>query len=57
MHYSKLMLIHKKKELKEKAERRYLISNGLLILTTGSILYILGCRAIELYVKYQYVFW
>jgi len=56
MYYSKLMLIHKRKELRTKAERRYLISNALLMLTAGSILYILGCRAIELYIKYQYLF-
>lgn len=57
MHYSRLMIIHKKKELKTKAERRYLVVNGLLMLTAGSILYVLGCRVIELYIKYQYVFW
>lgn len=57
MHYSRLMIIHKRKELRTKAERRYLIGNALLMLTAGSILYVLGCRAIELYIKYKYVFW
>lgn len=56
MHYSRLMLTHKKKELQLKSENRYIIKYSLLMFLVGASLYILGCEAIELYIKYQFLF-